>query len=333
MDAEDAIKSYERETPIVKLIYDTYQKSVKDSLEKNYFPKFGNIKKWKCFSDYSFDKNKPNDIITFTLLPYVADMQIVAKAIKFLSSEEIKKTSTVNPKFIEFIKESPFVTFSFIVQNHKHLFLPNRDLLKEAMMYSMSNLLITDIPDWILKRPYLTDYFEQIAMKVRKVIKLLENDKKIKILKNLFLTTSIGSVICTQFANRTEAEILGWFSDRDEINEVADNFSIDLFSIQFAEHLLKWDCKFAAAPAKSVDDEWYAELIKIPDFITGAIADYDLSNNQVSHKKFVPLFHDLICDNDRNIFVFRLTFNEDSSMACARVLFHKELLKTKTNIE
>ena len=320
----DPIKSYEKESPIIKSIYDTYGKSIKDCLEQNYFPEFGQVTKWLCFSDYSFDQKKPNDIITFTLLLYIADIEFIASAIKHLSPKEIKNTSTINPKFINFIRESPFVTFSFVIQNHKHLFLQNRDLLKEAMLYSMNNMLDNDIHNWTKKRPKLKDYHNEIAKKVKNVIRLTENNKKIRILKNLFLTTSIGSVICTQFANRTKAEVFGWFSDRDEINEVADQFSVTLFSIQFAEHLLKWECKFAAAPARSTDDEWYNELIKIPDFVTGAIADYDFNNNQISHNKFIPLIRELISDNNRNLFILRLKFNDDSSLECARIQFNKE---------
>ncbi len=321
---EGAFSSYERETPIVKLVYDTYVNNVKDSLDKHYFPGFPPCSKWRCFSDYSFDANKPNDIITFTLLPHVMDMQQLADVIKRLAPKEIKKTKLVNSDFLEFIKHMPFVTFSFVIQNHKHLFYADRDSLKESMLYTMKHQLNESIPRWTALRPHLADYHADIAGKIKQVINLIENDKKIRILKNLFLTTSIGSVICTQFANRTNAEIVGWFPDRDEIHDVADNFAGNLFSIQFAEHLENPDCKFVIAPSGSKDEEWYGELIKIPDYITGALADYNFKTNEISHDKFEPIIKKLIVDNDKDLFVFRLTFTEDSKIECTRVNFQSK---------
>lgn len=315
---------YENETPIIKLIHETYQKTIKDSLDINYFPSFINNKKWKCFSDYAFDEKKPNHVITFTLLPYIMDFTILSGIIREYAPKEIKKSQTINPKFIEFIRNSPFVTFSFVLENHENLFLENKEYLKSSMLLSLNQILNENIPNWTEKTPHLELYHKEIAKKTKKVIRLIEENKKIKILKNMFLITSIGSYICTQFANKTNAEIFGWFSDRDEINDVADKYSLDLFNFQFSEYLKNRKCEFVAAPASSQDNEWYHELIKIPDFITGTLADYNFETERVSHDKFIPLLRELIADNDRNIFVFKLKFNNVTGMECARVSYFKE---------
>ena len=315
---------YEKETPIIKLIHETYLQSIKKSLEKNYFPKYIDNKKWKCFSDYSFDNKKPNNVITFTLLPYVIDFNILSSAIKEYAPKEIKKTQSINPKFIEFIKHSPFVTFSFILENHENLFLESKEFLKDSMLLSLNQIVNENIPNWTVETSHLEKYHKEIAKKTKKVIRLIEENKKIKILKNMFLITSIGSYLCTQFANKTNAEIMGWFSDRDEINDVADKYSIDLFNFQFCEYLKNRNCEFVAAPASSQDNEWYQELIKIPDFITGALADYSFETELVSHNKFIPLLRELIADNDRNVFVFKLKFDNVTGMKCARVKYFKE---------
>ena len=192
------------------------------------------------------------------------------------------------------------------------------------MLFTLRKIVNEDIPNWDKNRSHLKDYHSQLAKKTNELIRLVENDKKIRILKNLFLITSIGSYICTQFANRTKAEIFGWFSDRDEINDIADNFSIDLFNIQFCEYLINRNCQFVGARASSKDNEFYKEFIKIPDFITGTLADYNFQNGQVSHDKFIPMLRELVADNERNIFVFRIKFKDDTSMECARVTFHKD---------
>jgi hypothetical protein len=108
--------------------------------------------------------------------------------------------------------------------------------MRAAMLHSLRSM-VTNIPGWTKGSPHLVSYHKQIEKKLREVIQLVDHRKKLKILKNLFLATSIGSYLCTEFANRTDAKMLTWFSDRDEINDVSDNFSIDLFNIQFSEYL------------------------------------------------------------------------------------------------
>jgi hypothetical protein len=46
------------DSPIIQVISDTYRKSAKESLEANYFKKFGTEKKWMCVSDYAYDPLK-----------------------------------------------------------------------------------------------------------------------------------------------------------------------------------------------------------------------------------------------------------------------------------
>ena len=315
---------YKEDSSVLKLFEETYNKSVLKNLDENYFPKFSQYKKWKCYSDYSFDQKKANDVITFTLLPYLTDPLIITEVIKKLAPTEIKKTRTVNPKFLEFIKNSPFVTFSIIIEDHKNYYFEDRDRLKEAMLLYLNGLVNDSLPKWAKNRPSLKDYHQKLSKKTKAVIRLINRDKKIRIIKNLFLITSFGSYIATQFANKTNAEIFGWFSDRDEINDVEKNYSIDLFGIQFSEHLINEKCQFVAAPASSSDSEWYGEFTKIPDLINGAIADYDFKNDKVSHDKFIPIIRDLISDNKRNVFVFRLFLDDDGKISLGRLTTHKK---------
>ena len=185
-------------------------------------------------------------------------------------------------------------------------------------------MLNTDIPNWSKSRPHLAPYHQQIARKIRTLRADIKRDKKIRITKNMLLITSIGSVLCTQLANRTTAEMMGWFSDRDEINDVADKLSLDLFNIQFSETLINTDCKFVVAPASSRDDEFYEEFVRVPDYITGALADYKVDTDEITHDKFAPVIRDLIADNTRNVFVFRLVFDQLVGLSCSRILFSKK---------
>ncbi|MBL0053080.1 MAG: hypothetical protein IPP29_17015 [Bacteroidetes bacterium] len=87
----------------------------------------------------------------------------------------------------------------------------------------------TDIPNWDKARPHLSEYHKKIAKQAQQVLRFLDARKQMKLIKNLFLTTTIGSFLATQIANITNAEKMAWFSDRDEINDIADHFSATIF--------------------------------------------------------------------------------------------------------
>ena len=62
--------------PIFQVIDETFEKSTKTDLEKYYLKLTNGVKKWTCYSDYCFgDSNKPNDVVCFTLIPYIVDFE------------------------------------------------------------------------------------------------------------------------------------------------------------------------------------------------------------------------------------------------------------------
>ncbi len=260
-----SIKLHDNEVPVIKLIYETFQKTTKDDLELNYFNKWGHANKWACFSDYSLEGKKPNDVITFSFFPHIVDMVMLSDLIKGLAPTEIKKASKINPDFISFIRDSPFLNFSIILSNHQYVFNDNRDQLKASMLFSIDQML-GNIPKWEKQNPHMSATHGIYITRLKEMRQLVERDKKIQLLKNMFLITSIGSILSTLICNRTNTEVFGWFSDRDGINDISKNFSINLFNSQFIQYLKNQDCKFLAAPASSADNEWYSEIIKNSGF-------------------------------------------------------------------
>ncbi|MBI1227612.1 MAG: hypothetical protein GC192_20430 [Bacteroidetes bacterium] len=308
--------------PIAKIIYDTYHKSIKDDLEYSYFKEFGHADKWMCVSDYAFDKKKSNNVITFSLFPYVMDMFSLSQLIKMLSPKEIKNTSKTNFNFVDFIKISPFLTFSFIVNDYENLFYETREAMIENYISTFEGLY-KSVSTIKCNSIEIKEYYDNAIVKINKVINCLKENKKIRIIERLLLVTSIGSILSAQVANRTNSKIFSWFSDRDSINDVADNISNELFHLLFSEHLIDNDCVFVAAPSSSKDEEWYGEMVKIPDFITGVLADYNINTKWVSHKKFEYPIKELLADNNRNVFMMKLDFKAGDILNCSRIVLKK----------
>ena len=137
----------------------------------------------------------------------------------------------------------------------------------------------------------------------------------------MLLLTALGSFVCGFIADQTKAELFGWFSDRDATNEVLDGASVNLFHI-FFNNRISHRCEFAYSPSKSASEEFYSDFTRIPDYITGTLADYDPIKSSITKEKFNQMLEGFFVENDLNNFVFNLDFRPDGSMSCNRLTFH-----------
>ncbi|MXV14327.1 hypothetical protein [Hufsiella ginkgonis] len=314
----------EEDSPIIKAVNQVYHGTTIADLEADYFHQYGHIDRWTLFSDYSFASGKLNDVVTFSFLPFIQNPFELGSMINLLAPGEIKQTRSVSPAFASFLRHLPFLSFSFVISNHKYGFYNNYQNYKASLLLSLDNLY-NSIPGWNEQDPFQKETNIAIGRKIKKIRNYIEQDKKHRVLRNLILITTIGGFLATLVANRTQCTKMGWFSDRDEINDMEKNFSLDLFNITFIQYLYdKYLCKFLAAPADSKSDEFYADLIKIPDYLTGALADYNQTSQTASHSKFSTLIDDVIANNRRNIFIYNMDFHNGQYFpTCSRLMFNR----------
>lgn len=311
------------EAPILQSFYQTLLQSGIDDLETNYFSQFGHITKWACYSDYQLEGKKPNSVITFSFIPSGMDHMQLGRLIATLAPSEIKKTKTIHQGFLSFLKASPILTFSVLLENYRFLDRSTLEEFRTSLVLTLAELAEEE-QRWTAQNPHMAEENKAFARKVKRLIREVKENRKLLQLKNLLLVTSIGSLLSTLVCNRTRAELFGWFSDRDAIHDVEDRFAIELFNVLFIQKLHYFPhCQFAAAPASSRDEEFYQDLVKVPDFITGAIADYDRKTNQISHGKFSGLLRDFMADNRRNFFLYRIDFANGKQATFSRLFLKK----------
>jgi hypothetical protein len=194
--------------------------------------------------------------------------------------------------------------------------------LKIVLTNTFSQLAI-NTGVWAEKNPSNKEYFKKLEKKFKAVVRLIEQGKKIYLIKDMLLICALGSFVCSFIAGQTKADLMGWFSDRDATNDVHDNVSIDLFNVFFNSGITH-KCEFAVSPSKSSSDEFYVDFTRIPDYITGTLADYDHLNDAISKDKFDSMLGGFFAGNELNNFVFNLDFRSDGSMSCNRLTFHKK---------
>lgn len=77
-------------------------------------------------------------------------------------------------------------------------------------------------------------------------------------------------------------------SDRDSTNEICNNLIRDLFQINLID-ITKKNIDFSFTSSNSNSDEWYEDLVRIPDYLSGTIASFDFNRMTSTQDKFVKM--------------------------------------------
>ncbi|WKK83410.1 hypothetical protein [Marivirga arenosa] len=173
--------------------------------------------------------------------------------------------------------------------------------------------------EWLNNQPDQKEYYSQIIKKIDCVLLSIERNKKIKQIIGMTLVTALGAYVSNQVVKKLDLDIFGWFSDRDSINEVCDNFSIQLFHTYLHNFSDGKQFKFLASPAGSTANAFYEQLVRIPDYISGTISDYDRKLNQISNDKFDAMLTNYMAGNTHNNFVLKLS-TDVNGLYCSRIL-------------
>jgi hypothetical protein len=307
---------------LISILKDTFSKTFSNDLRANYLPKAQDYYKWICYSDYCIgDKNKPNNVITFSLVPYIDDQEDLSAHVKSIASNDIKNSKKVGAEFIKFLNEYPLVNFSFIIDDIKSVLGQSPSHIQSNLMFDLEALknLYRSLIDTGSQN---TEYHRLVIKKIDKTLQHVKHKQKIKQICEMLVISLIGAYVSSIIVNHTKATKFAWFSDRDAINEVSNSLSTDLF--HYFLHVLNRgpNLDFNSSSATSKDELFYDELLKIPDYIAGTLADYDSNYNEISKDKFKTMLVDYMAGNVTNNFIFQIKSNPDGGLTCSRVTIH-----------
>ncbi|WP_316674929.1 hypothetical protein [uncultured Tolumonas sp.] len=306
---------------------DTFYKSGNKILD-SYLNQYKDVKKWLIFSDYAlYDKSKKQDVITFTLIPYIIGFDDLKKILNNLSPADLKKSKKVNANFINFLTDAPILNISFCLDRKRKLHQDER-LYFETRFSMMKKQLLY----WCETTPEgKQNYLEFI-----KKLDILSNvassaGGNMKVIRDIEILSSLAAYIAFEITKRIDIEIIGWFSDRDSmLSYKATKFKSPII-FDFAEHLYYLFCNsegiksenklvFGVPDSNNDKNVWYDSMNRIPDLIAGTLADYEIKNNIASHQKFIPVIERLFTNETKNMF-FNLKFSKNSYEA-NRITWH-----------
>jgi len=309
--------------PLHALMDDVFTKTTTADLQNYYLALTRGINKWTCYSDYCLDNpEKPNDVVCFTLMPYISDVDLLSAHIRSLAAVDIKNTNRVHEGFTTFLKEYPMINFSFIVNERIRLFGATHTEVKKYLLATF-DFMRQQYIGWSIKQPeQKADYAVQIK-KIDCVSKLLKDGKKVKQIVDLMLVSFLGAFVSSHIIKENQIEIFGWLSDRDAMHEVCGHFSTDMFHYYLHGLSDAKPFRFVAARAGSSEKPFYEEMIRIPDYIAGALADFNMESKRISKDKFNTMLEHYMAENTTNNFVYRI-FQSNGTLSASRVNFHKK---------
>lgn len=230
--------------------------------------------------------------------------------IKNVAPQDIKHTRTIDYRFIELLRQLPIINISFIFQQDKYLAWNNSKEFQEDMT-EYCEILTRYIAFWrqgVLNQTRM----DTLSWNIKYVQALLEQKKKIKSLCEVFVISLLGGYVGSILCREVALTDLCWLSDRDSTNELGDNLVRDLFQITLID-VVKRNISFSFTTANSDSDEWYADLTRVPDVITGSIAGFDFKNSGIHTAKPAAqtVIYAYLLNNRRDCFIYRFLVNNE----------------------
>ena len=215
------------------------------------------------------------------------------------------------------------INFSFILNNRKKLLGNNhKEVLGNLRDQYISMKEMYE--EWMRNEPHKKEEYTDYIHKINQCLSLIETDKKIKLLLDMLLIPFLGAYVSSIILKRIDkVEVFGWFSDRDKLNDIGDGLSLHIFHHQLHNLLNGKNFTFASTVANSNATIFYDELIKIPDYITGTLADYNLEDNIISKDKFYEILVGCMSNNSYNNHIFRI-YKKNNSFNCDKIVILKK---------
>ena len=286
----------------LELLKQEFEKDEMKELIQEFLRRASYSPKWMLYSDYCLDdKNKPNDVLSFVLIPFINEEKYheLEQKIKETQPVDIKHTRSVSSEFMDYIKTQAVFSFSFIV-NDRQLLFGTDEAEQVKTVEQILNGWKTGFIKWRdnAENEQQRDGYKDTIAKINKQLREIFLKKKVKDQIDVLLITVLAAYYTASILKQLpEIQIFGWFPDRDKTNEMCEGLAVPLFNALQYEYLGARQYQFCAAKPDSRTVPFYDNENRIADIICGTIADYNLKENLISKDKFDEVLQGLMADN------------------------------------
>ena len=265
---------------------------------------------WYVISDYCFDDDsKKNDVASFAVLLRHDTLTNIKNYINAFAPKDLKQTRNISPDFLKYVNSPVIFNLTFAIDK-KSKFL--RDYASKEYMeefFEGFEEFINIINTSALEPGYIDGVLRR-ARETRESLK--PKNANIRLFRQIFLVATFASLVFHYLNKVKSPSQIVWVSDRDAMIDRCGGFIYDLSYFMFLAEYLRVPPGEASADDMTIDKPHFLyqippksgvnehdELVRIPDYLAGTIADLDISENKFSKSKYYTVLeHSLV--NSKN---------------------------------
>ena len=288
---------------IVETLRGTLDKTFLTNLRR-YLEGHVGVTDFTLISDYCVeDKDKPNNVIAFTLAPRHAAFPESIVELDRLIPKDIKKMPNVTEGIYKALNDTRFFHVAFMLDDVSG-FLYSEHLDRQTVLLQNMKFLIKMVQEWHDVQPEGRQKFEEQIKRFKRVSKELERPTaNVRLFCRMTLTCILAAVLAFYLSKETICKSIVWFADRDKIHDAFQKIYVDIFEINH------WGLCFQELPEDRIPrvgyathetaerQLWFDTLIRLPDFIAGTVASWNMETNLTSRDKHARLLEQVVADN------------------------------------
>jgi|GEM_PF-3343829 len=288
---------------IVETLRGTLDKTFLANL-RSYLGGHAGVTSFALISDYCVeDKDKPNDVIAFTLAPFDAALPQSMAELDRLIPKDIKKTAEMNEGVFRALNDPRFFHVAFMLDDISG-FLHSEQLDRQTVLLQNMQLIIGMLQEWCDNQPEGKQKFEGQIKRFKMATRELERPTaNIKLFCRMTLTCILAAVLAFYLSKETICKSILWLADRDKIHDAFAKIYLDIFEINHWGLCLQELPEERIPKIGSAVDEgakrklWFDALIRLPDFIAGTVASWNMEKNLTSREKHARVLEQVVADN------------------------------------
>lgn len=270
---------------------------------------------WTVVSDYCIgDAGKKNDVVSFVIVASHDTLDNICSYIAVAAPKDIKNIRTVPTGIMQYLGLPVTFSVSFLVSRESHLL---RDYIALANMEDF----LPEVEDFLrtvqAHSSVPNAYFDDVAKRLRLFKRDIAANRQFnaRLARQVFLVATFGAQVFKHLAVTKQPSQIRWISDRDAILDRYDGLVYDLAYVIFLLFystvldrpdggliLLDKPRFLFEVPEKSGQHR-YDELVRLPDYLAGTLADIDLDTLKFTHEKFEQMWRGALVRSPNNTVV------------------------------
>ena len=284
---------------------------------KQWFSRYPAGMPWSVVSDYCIgDVHKGSDVFSFVIVAPHDTTENICEYIAGAAPKDLKNTNKVPLGLVQYLACEVPVTFSVSFVMRRDAALLRNYLSVEAMSALVAGA-ISFLDDRLSLYQDARDIdYHQSAIKRLSAFKrdLSHKNLNAKLARQIHLVAAMVATLCNMLNQAVSARAIRWISDRDALFERHDAVVSDLAYVYYLTQAIELTTpeqretqNIGSSLAtlrfeipEKTGKHRFDELIRLPDYLAGTLADLDSETMAVSKEKFDVVLHSVFVNSENN---------------------------------